>query len=129
MKLLLYAKEDSLSGERLRRVIGRLAPKPVTEVCKSVDSLSQRLRQRTGDLTLVVLCVSTLEELKEILCLRSWLQDLRTILLLPDSTSNTLAQGLTLRPRFLGYADTDFADVSAVLVRMLKIYGKESVCL
>lgn len=128
MKLLLYAKTDSLSGKRIGGIIEGLVPNSGTERCENVAGLTQRLRQRTGDLTLVVLCVSSPEELEAILDLRCWLQDLRILLLLPDRTNGTLARGLTLRPRFLGYADTDLADVAAVLERMLSIYGEPSVC-
>ena len=126
MKLLIYANGKTATRERLSIAIEGQVQNHSIEICETVDSLSARLRQRTGDLAIVILCISSPEELKEILLLRAWLQDLRIIVLLPDRNSNTLSEGLTLRPRFVGYADTDFTDVSAVLARMSRIYGDES---
>jgi hypothetical protein len=126
MKLLVYTDGNNVTRERLHNIIVGQVPERNIEVCETVANLSHRLRQRTGDLGIVILCVSTPEELAEILALSRWLHDLKTILLLPDRNSTTLAKGLTLRPRFLGYADSDFSDVSAVLRRMLAIYANES---
>jgi hypothetical protein len=126
MKLLLYAKRTNGDAKRLQCAIKGVTPLCQTEICRSVTSLSQRLRQRISDLTVIVLCAFEREELSEILALSDWLRDFRTILILPDRENDTIAQGLLLRPRFFSFADSDFSDVSAVLARMLRIYGETS---
>lgn len=126
MKLLFYAQGNNLRGHRLQGILAAMVPKSGIELCETVAGLTERLRRRTGNLTLVVLCLSTAEEFEQILEIRRWLQDLRIILLLPDRSNDTLARGLTLRPRFLGFVDTDLSDIAAVLDKMLMIYGKES---
>ena len=126
MKLLLYLNGTNGNAKRFKTAIRGLAPKHRTEICPDTISLSERLRQRRGDLTVVVLYVSTREELAEILALGDWLHDLRILLILPDRDKDTISQGITLRPRYFSFADTDFSDVSAVLGKMLKVYGKDS---
>lgn len=96
-----------------------------TEIFQSVGDLVKRFRKGKREISVAILCACTREELAEILGIRDLLRDLRTILILPDRESATLAQGLTLRPRFFSFVDADFKDVSAILARMLKIYGEE----
>jgi hypothetical protein len=126
MKLLLYSNGNGGNTERLLNAIRGLAPDQETEVHQTVSSLMRRIRQRKGDVAVVILCACSREDLAGVLSIRELLHDLRTILILPDRDSNTLAQGLTLRPRFFSFLDTDFRDVAVVLARMLRIYGKES---
>jgi hypothetical protein len=111
---------------RLEHAIEAVVPKQDSEICQNITSLSRRLRQRTSDLAVVVLCAFTGDDLAQILALRVWLDGIRTILILPNRESDTIAQGLTLRPSFFSFTDTDFSDVSTVLARMLRIYGKET---
>jgi hypothetical protein len=126
MKLLLYCSGTNGTGERLQHAMEGVAHTHKIELCQTIAGLSNRLRQRTADLTAVVLCASTEAELAEILALREWLCELRTILILPDRESETVSQGLTLRPRFCSFIDTDFSDVSAVLAKMLRVFGNGS---
>ena len=126
MKLLLYMNGSNGTAKRLERAIEDVAPRHDTEICESITSLSRRLRQRTSDLAVVVLSAFSEEDFAQILALRVWLEGIRTILILPNRESDTIAQGLTLRPSFFSFTDTDFSDVSTVLARMLRIYGKES---
>jgi hypothetical protein len=126
MKVLLYLNGSNGTAELLHRAVVGVMSDCDAEICRTVVALSKRLRQRTGDLTVVVLLASTRQDLAEILALHDWLQDLRTILILPDRDSATISHGLTLRPRFFTFADADFSYVSAVLAKMLRVYGKKS---
>ena len=58
----------------------------------------EKLQDDQPEISVVILCACTREELAEILDIRDLLRDLRMILILPDRESTTLAQGLTLRP-------------------------------
>jgi hypothetical protein len=79
---------------------------------------------RKFDLDIVILHAADRTDLDEILSIRQLLDDLRTILILPDRDHDTIAQGLTLRPRYLSFTDGDFGDVSAVLAKMLRFSRK-----
>lgn len=119
MRLLLYTPVSEGCGKELHSMIAELIPLNDVEVYRSIQNLSNRLRQRAHDLPIVVLHATRREDLVDILSIRELLRDVRIILLLPDSDEETLAQGHILRPRFVSYADGDLADVRAVLDRML----------
>lgn len=126
MKLLMYSNGNEAIAKRLLASVSGPANEHEIEIYRTIVELRRRLVQRRGDLSAVVLCACTTEDLNEIAGLGDLLHGLRIILILPDRNSNTLAKGLALRPRFFSFADTDFKDVSSVLVKMLRIYGKES---
>ena len=124
MRLLLYAPASEGVGERLQGMIEGLVPKNTMEVCRSIESLSRRLRQPADDLSIAaVLLAARSEDLLGLLSIRDLLRDVRIILILPDREANTIAQGHTLRPRFLSYTDSDFTDVLAVLGKCLESYA------
>jgi hypothetical protein len=124
MRLLLYAPASEGVGERLQGMIEGLVPKNTMEVCRSIESLSRRLRQPADDLPIAaVLLAARSGDLSDLLSIRDLLRDVRIILILPDREANTIAQGHTLRPRFLSYTDSDFTDVLAVLGKCLESYA------
>jgi hypothetical protein len=127
MNLLIYSNATDGAAKRLRDAVGRLGLGIGTENFEAVSDLAGRIRKGKRDVAAVVLCACTREEFEEIFAIRDLLLDLRTILILPDRESGVLARGLTMRPRFFSFADAegDYGDVSAVLARMLEIYGKE----
>jgi hypothetical protein len=127
MKLPFCSIGTSETTEPLMAAVRRAAPAVELEICGNFADLLRRLCQRKGDLSVVILCASSREDLAEIISLRQWLHDLRTILILPGRDSSTLAGGLTLWPRFVSFVDTDFVDVSTVLKNILRIYGKEAM--
>jgi hypothetical protein len=126
MKLLLYLNGTKANAERLQHAVEGAGTGHHIEFCYSVAGLLQRFRLGRSDLAVVILFASDRTHLAEFLSIGDWLNDLRTILILPDRDSDTITQGLTLRPRYLTFADTDFSDVSAVLAKMLRLCGKES---
>jgi len=90
------------------------------EVCRTITSLSRRLRRFESRPEVVVLLAADKKDLSELLAIRSLFRDLRIILLLPDREPETISKGHTLMPRFLAYCDSNFRDVTAVLNKMLK---------
>lgn len=127
MVVVVYCDGMNGGGKRLLDAIGSPAPDCRTEVYSSITGLLKRIRRRKGDVSVALLCASSSKELEQLVGFCDLLLDLRIILILPDRGSETLSRGLLLRPRFFSFWDTDFADVSTVLRRMLLIYGKQSV--
>lgn len=121
MDLIVYSNEGNKNGERIMEAVRRTGSELRTDLFRSIADLVRKVKRGKRDLSVVILCASTREELAAILAIRDLLRDLRMILILPDRESSTLAQGLTLRPRFFSFVDADFNDVSAVLARMLKV--------
>jgi hypothetical protein len=116
--VLFYAKMTDGAAKRLRRVIEVLVLKENTEIYRTIDSLSRRLRQPRNDLPVAVLLAASREDLLELLSIGDLLDGIRIILVLPDRENGTIAKGHRLQPCFLTYADGDFLDVAAVLIKM-----------
>lgn len=126
MKVLFYTGPAEENGEKIQSVVEALVPKQKIEIYRTTKTLSQRLRRPIGSLTLAVLFTATQEDFQDLLSLHDLLCDLRIVLILPDRDTETVSKGLTLRPRFFSFADSDFTEVSAVLAKMLKVYSEKS---
>ncbi len=123
IQLLLYTPVNKGIGEQLRTMIEEFIPKNNMEIYRTIEHLSQRLRQPANDLPLVVLVAVSNGDLLDFLSIRDLLRDVRIILILPDRDKDTIAKGHTLRPRFMSYTDSDFADIVAVLKKCLASYA------
>jgi hypothetical protein len=119
MNLLFYSTVTDGAGERLLRVIEEVVPAEKTEIYRTIDTLTRRLRQPAHHPTIAVLFAASRQDLLEIASIKELIWNLRIILILPDREKDTIAKGHTLRPRFLTYSNSDFADVAAVLRKML----------
>ncbi|NVM21185.1 MAG: hypothetical protein HWN68_05340 [Desulfobacterales bacterium] len=122
LKVLVYATETERSAQLLQGMIEAIetqVPDVAEEACRTIDSFAERLRTPANRPRIAVLITASREELSEILSIKDLIHNLRIILILPDRKSDTIAQGHTLRPRFLTYADSDFSEVAAVLDKML----------
>ena len=120
MNLLFYATGKKGTGKRLWNLHQELASEYKGDFCRTIDTLSLKLRKSLGDLTIAVLLAESQEELLDILSIRDLLSGVRIILILPDRNEDTIRKGHSLYPRFLSYADGDFKDVAAVLAKMLE---------
>ena len=119
MRLLLYTPVSEGFNDQIQRMIEELIPLNDVEVYRSIETLSNRLRQCAHDLSIAVLHAARREDLANILSIRDLLRDVRIILILPDREASTVAKGHMLRPRFLSYADGGLTDVFSVLKKCL----------
>jgi len=125
MSVLLYAPVSKPIRERYQHEIEKLVPREEVETYRTKEDLSSRLRLPRKDIALAVLIATNKKKFLEIFSLCELLGDLRIILLLPDRKEDTIFKGHILRPRFLGYADSDLKMVAPVLNNMLSV-GIES---
>lgn len=119
MKLLYYVKTMDDTGKKLHSVIQSVVPLSQVETHRTIESLNRRLRKPVNNLNIAVLLVSNREDLLDLLTLRDLFWNLRIILIIPDSRSETVAMGHLLRPRFLCYTDGNLNHVAAVLGKMI----------
>jgi hypothetical protein len=97
------------------------------EICRSVKALSQRLHRPRGDLRIAVVSVSSQEELTEVVSLKDLLDDLATILIVPDIGTDNVARAHEIRPRFLACTDSNPIVIAAVLAKMLRRHENQLV--
>jgi len=101
-------------------IIEGLAVNEKIEIYRSIDSLVQRLRKPTFDIDIFILMAANKKQFSDILLIKEALRDIKIILILPDSESDTVSGGHELYPRFVSYIDSDFKEVGAVLEKMIK---------
>ena len=120
--IIFFSTSCGEAEERLLGVIETVVKTTDVKTYRTVDSLSRRLCQpRNGDDIAILLASSKVElHYLNLISLRNLLSDMKIILILPDSNTDTVAKGHILRPRFLSYCDGDFQDVVAVLSRMIE---------
>jgi hypothetical protein len=119
MILIYYTNKNKHVGQRLQHVINIAIPKEPTQVTRSLQSLSRHLHIEAASLKAVVLLTASGKELFEILSIRDLLNDIKIILILPDSKRETVLEGHKLYPRFTTYLDSNFDDVAAVLTKLV----------
>jgi len=121
MNILFYADTVAADGDRLLQKIESQVSADVIQAYRSLDGFKQGLRKRPQKPEAVVLMAADAAELKRIAAMRKLLADLRILLVLPDRCKETVAAGHRLWPRYIGYADSDFEDVAAVVRQILKL--------
>lgn len=119
MNLILYTKKTESSNIKLRVVFESLVSKDEIELHHSIESLRHRLLRTTYNDGIVVLVADTREELSELLPILHLFRKVRIILVLPDRKPETIKIGYKLEPRFLSFIDRGFAEVKAVLKKMI----------
>jgi len=120
MKIFLYSKVGDPSGDMLEKIIKTHLPEVEMVVYRTIDGLSQSLRHPIEDSGVAILLVSNQGDLKNILSIGHLFQNIRIILLVPSKEAETVALAHQLRPRFLTDINSDFAEITAVLKKMLK---------
>ncbi len=120
MNLLFYAMEGQ-TGRRLWQAIDEIILERPTEIYRTIESFTRRLRQPEINGLIAVIFAADDKEFDNILDMGDLLRELRTIIILPDRKDDTVSRALTLYPRFISYADSDFSDVAAVLNKMIDI--------
>ena len=127
MKVLYFAPMENGVCERLQQKIEAVIPAENMEIYRTFEDLSERFHQPLNNLSVAVLLAASREDLQELLSIRDLITDVRLIAVLPDRKKETIAKGHLLRPRYLAYADGDFADVVAVLRKMLENINNNSI--
>ena len=123
MKVIFYAVNGNGTGKQVQRLVEDRVPWEGLEFFRTAEDLSHRLRYRSHDVEAAVLVPADTEDLKALTAMGDMLSDTRVILILPDSKRLTIALGRSLYPRFVGYADSNFVDITAVFN---KIFGNPS---
>lgn len=117
--VILYPSLHEASAARLERIVRMVAIREDIMIYRTIKALSKGLRQLHEDEYVVILNASCMDEFKDILSMRELLRDIKSILILPDNSQETVAKGHLLRPRFISDSQSNFHDVAAVLSRML----------
>jgi hypothetical protein len=116
--VLLYSPRAHRAGSRLEEVLATVVPQQATEIVHTPEDLAHSLARPNNGLEVAVIMAASRKELGELQPLSQMLEELRIILVLPDSQPQTISQAHRLRPRYLTLMGSDFQDVAAVLIKL-----------
>ena len=119
MDLIIYSTVSEEHQKRIDDLVNTFLPQGEIEVFRSLDDLSQKLKQPAQAESVAVLAPGSREDLLQILSRHYLLRDLRIVLIAPDHDVETVAIAHKLRPRYLTYLNGDFGDLAAVLLKMI----------
>jgi hypothetical protein len=120
MIYIFYANGKSAAGKALHRMLQRAFKKEWMRRCGTLAELSQKLHEPLYDVCAAVLLIDDRNALAEILPLRDILQDIQLIIIFSGRDDISLADVMTLRPRFVTWMDADLSEVAGVLRNMMK---------
>jgi hypothetical protein len=118
MNVLLYAAQQTESGERLKQSIEMVESLESVTACWNLSQLVDLFKTPEPLPETVVLQAANKQELVIFESFRFKLEQVFFILVLPDADKETIATGHRLRPRFIAYEDSDFTEVGAVLEQL-----------
>jgi hypothetical protein len=118
--VIIYSAKHGEEDERLLQTVVTVVLEKDITICRTVDALSRALRRPWSCAEIVILLTSGTKEILDILSVKDLLWDMKIILILPDSSPDTVAKGHLLRPRFMSDCQGNFQDVAAVLKRMME---------
>jgi hypothetical protein len=124
MKTILYADDLTALGEKLKSIIQTQVSGTQLENCNSIAHISQILRQPLNNVSVLVLLLSSKDELIQFNSMNILFDNLRIILVLPDNKKEMLSLGLKLKPSFISDVDCDLQDVVSVLRQIIKKENK-----
>lgn len=118
MRVIVYSREEKAALD-LVEAIQSLAPAAEVESSASFSRCEAMLVEaETGGVVMVAL-VADREELADLFLFRERFMDIQLILILPEDSAATICLGHRLQPRFVGFRDNGFCNVSAVVTRLL----------
>lgn len=91
------------------------------DVHRQLDSFAEALRHINIDPSIAFLVVPNRTALRQLVTLRELLSEIRVVLILPDRDPQTIVLGHQLRPRYVGFRDSQPGDVLAVINRLLQV--------
>jgi hypothetical protein len=121
--VLFYVRGVNEVDREFEKAIEGSLPKDQVELCKSLEEFLAKLRIVERDALVALLLASDKQDLREIIFIKPFLGNVRSILVLPDRDEETIAMGHTLLPRFIAYRDGDWHETAAVLEKMLERMG------
>jgi hypothetical protein len=119
MDVFIYSTIPEKKEEELVNIFKPVLPQEKIELYRTLEDFSLRLKHPVPPNSIVLLAPGSRQELLRILSTRDLLHDLRTIVIVPDHETETVAIAHQFRPRYLAYLNGGFGEVAAVVGKMI----------
>ncbi len=88
------------------------------EVYNNIADFKRKIYSFPRKMDVVIVLALENSQLSDLLQYKDALDGLEIILILPDQNKDTVSKAMCFYPRFLAYTDSNFGDVSEVLVKL-----------
>lgn len=113
-----FLREGRLLEKLLRSTIGNNAISRLPTIILLAQQL-MRPQNLPNKPNLYVLWAGDSADINAFLKIRELLADVRCVLILPDQNATTIAQGHSLQPRHIGFADDDHAITAEIIKKLV----------
>ncbi len=120
MKILFFCPETEPHGELILTPLSHVLPRERIERCGTVDGLSAILKHPSERHPFAILIPHTSDQLHELVSIGERLFTIRSILLLPDESKETISLSHLLRPRILLSQHMNPIDYEIILQNVCK---------
>ena len=124
--IIVYTNRECSAAETLVDVVLEATDLPI-RVAYSHERIQRFLRQVIITETIIVFFAFDKNDLRFIRSLREKANEIKLILVLPDNNRSTFCEGFLSYPRFITCPDYGFADVSAVLKKIVNSNNQKEV--
>jgi len=121
MKIIFYANNMNKIRKTFESEIQKDLSRMEFQTSNSITMLLEILRQPLNRISVIVILISSKDELKEFISIISFFENIRVILILPDREKQTVSLGMKLYPSFISYTDSGAKDTCAVLKKIQAI--------
>ena len=119
MNVIFYSSIIDEKAKAMYRVLDRSPLSIGLEIHRSIESLASRIRQPLNGIGLVLLNVSTREDLSNLIAMKERLYNLCVLLIMYETDGDAMKKAHLLRPRFVFGSDDDPEEVGMIYERML----------
>lgn len=116
--IIVYTNRECSAAESLMDAVSRATDLPIKNV-HTHENLQRFLRQVITTEAIIVFIAFDKNDLRFIRSFRKKARDTKLILVLPDNNKSTFSEGFLSYPRFITCSNYGFADVSAVLKKIV----------
>lgn len=115
MKTIFYTDEKEYSEKLLGSEFLESIPDIEYEKISSLKRLSSILCKPLNEIAVIIAATSSVKELADLVEMKTLLDNIRVILILPDRSRHALILGSKLSPSFITYRENDAKDIISVL--------------
>lgn len=118
MKLMIHADRENKNAAGLENQIQDRLPDIHIFRSRTLGDLAGNLGQPMNNISVIIIFAPTLEVLNDLFPLKSFFDNKKLILVLPDQGNQAFIRGLQLNPSFIGRSAEHGEDVLMVLDRI-----------
>jgi len=123
MNLFIYMSTPGDKGDELLKAVAPYVSRGSLDVFSDLRSFALRVRRPKDSFSIALIWNPSKEDLREIARMRDFLTGVRTLLVLPDQETETIALAHKIFPNYITYIDEGVSEVVSVLEWLTRAGG------